>query len=101
MRDDQLRFQSDIRSTLTTLQNNQSGQQKEGFEQRDDGFVVGESSSTGEPRGGRVGVAGSAGRVPMLEPGLEPGRVQVTEQDMDSSRVLAAGRVNGNGLLVK
>lgn len=41
------------------------------------------------------------GRVPMLDPGLEPGRVRVTDQDMDSSRVLAAGRVNGNGLLVK
>lgn len=98
MRDDQLRFQSDIRSTLTTLQNNQSGQQKEGFEQRDDGFVVGESSSTGEPRGGRVGVAGSGTNVgPGFGTGSGPGYRSGYGLESGSG----GGRVNDNGLLVK
>lgn len=57
MRDDQLRFQSDVRSTFTTLQPVKS-KQKEMSEQKEDGLVIGEGSSTGERRGG-FGLVGS------------------------------------------
>lgn len=56
VRDDQLKFQNDIRSTLTTLQGDKSMQHKKVLGQHEEGFVFGEGSSTGERRGfGGVG----------------------------------------------
>ena len=63
MREDQLQFQSDVRSTLTTLKSNKSKQLESHNEQLDSGFVVGEGSTSAVRKGGGffVGIGGSGG----------------------------------------
>lgn len=56
MRDDQLKFQSDIRSTIANIQTIK--QKQKGGERNEEGFILGEGSSTAERRVG-FGVVGS------------------------------------------
>lgn len=55
MRDDQLQFQSDIKSTLTSFQTNKFNQQDLHNTTNDSGFVIDEGSISGVRKGGGMG----------------------------------------------